>query len=207
VKNPFIKEGDIAAFETTPEFDYVAGDMTNAWASEQVIEAYRQVLFIKPNTIIVYDRLELAVDDETRWLAAVWNELSIDGKRFCVRNKIAQLIGQVLLPNDALLSETSTVDYGEIIKMPVIEIRSNVVRRHVEYLVVMRVSDGMFPTLSALKLIIDDGKIDLSIPDEEATCVFRRTGDVGGSISLTTREKEIMRDFNELGRSSGQRRV
>lgn len=195
VQNPFIKEGDIVAFETSPQFDYVAGDMTNSWTFENVIEAYRQILFIKPNTVVVYDRFELTEDDKACWLAAVWQELSIDRKHFFVRNKSSLLVGQVLLPEDGLLAKTSTADYGEIIKMPVIEIQNKAISKHVEYLVVMRVSDGINPTLSGLGLTVDGDKVKLLIPDVKAMCVFHRSSEVGGYISITTSGKVDKHDF------------
>ncbi|MBM4049584.1 MAG: DUF885 domain-containing protein, partial [Planctomycetes bacterium] len=61
-QSAFMKEGEVLAYETRPEFDYVAGDGTNAWPVREVSELYRQLVFIKPDVLVVYDRVKLGPD-------------------------------------------------------------------------------------------------------------------------------------------------
>jgi hypothetical protein len=77
---------------------------------------------------------------------------------------------------------------------------------HVEYLVVMRVSDGMTPTLSRLGLVVNGNNIELTLRD--VTCVFRRSGEVGGSIiSYTANGKLIKHDLCHVSDSIFYQRV
>jgi len=95
----FVQEGQILAYETWPAFDYVAGDATNAWPLGLAEEAYRQVVFVKPDTVVVYDRVALGPSAERAfWLAATGPQLAVGGNRFRVRSGNAALGGQVLLP-------------------------------------------------------------------------------------------------------------
>ncbi len=141
-QNPYVREGEIVSFETGPHVNTATGDMTNAWPAGQVLEAYRQVRFLKPDVIVIHDRITLGADLPTRWLAAMWRELEIDGAEFRVRNASANLAGRVLLPVDAVLSATSTADYGNVPAMPLLEVRPETGVRSVEYLVAMRVGEG-----------------------------------------------------------------
>jgi hypothetical protein len=95
----FVQEGQILAYETWPHFDYAAGDATNAWPLGLAEEVYRQVVFVKPDTVVVYDRVALGPRAERAfWLAATGPQLNVQGNRFLVRNGGPALGGQVLLP-------------------------------------------------------------------------------------------------------------
>ncbi|MHC4521191.1 MAG: heparinase II/III domain-containing protein, partial [Planctomycetota bacterium] len=50
-------QGRITAFETTPALDVVIGDATDSYA-EGVELFKRAIIFVKPDLIIVYDRLK-----------------------------------------------------------------------------------------------------------------------------------------------------
>jgi hypothetical protein len=60
--------GSMLAFESCPAFDYVAGDATPAYTwpwsgigdnpSRRVEEAVRQIVFLKPDWIVIFDRVE-----------------------------------------------------------------------------------------------------------------------------------------------------
>lgn len=99
-----VQEGEILAFETRPEFDYVAGDATNSWRVEEAQEVLRQVVYLKPNLLVVYDRVKLGHRARRAfWLAATGPSLSVEGQRFLVRNGDAFLSGTVLFPSSAQL--------------------------------------------------------------------------------------------------------
>jgi len=95
----FVQEGQLLAYETRPHFDYVAGDATNAWPLGLAEEVYRQVVFLKPDTLVVYDRVALGPQAQRAfWLAATGSQLEVNGNRFLVRSGKSALGGQVLLP-------------------------------------------------------------------------------------------------------------
>ncbi len=141
-QNPYLREGEIVDFRTGPVIDSATGDMTNAWPAGAVVEALREVTFLKPDVVIIHDRITVGDDLPTRWLAAMWREVEAEGQTFRVRNGNAWLAGRVVLPTDAALAVTSTRDYGNVPAMPVLEVRAEQGKRYVEYLVAMRVGEG-----------------------------------------------------------------
>jgi hypothetical protein len=71
--------GQFLAFETRPKFDYVAGDATRAYTypwsgigdnpSRRVEEMVRQLVFLKPDWVIIFDRVEATkAAFEKKWL-------------------------------------------------------------------------------------------------------------------------------------------
>ena len=73
-------QGRITAFETTPTLDIVVGDAGGAYESEAGVELFkRAILFVKPDLIVVYDRLRTSEPSTFEyWLHAV-NEFDIGG--------------------------------------------------------------------------------------------------------------------------------
>ncbi|MDY0354653.1 MAG: DUF4962 domain-containing protein [Sedimentisphaerales bacterium] len=73
-------QGRITAFETTPTIDVVVGDAGDAYESEAGVESFkRAILFVKPDLIVVYDRLRTSEPSTFEyWLHAV-NEFDIGG--------------------------------------------------------------------------------------------------------------------------------
>lgn len=201
----FLKEGDIAAYETWPEFDYVAGDATNAWPLRKVKDAYRQLVFVKPDVIAVYDRLILGPDArDTRWLAATQPTLAVNGSEFHVSADSSALRGTVVLPEDAALEviDPSTsrtyrgLFYGPKQKLLVIRAPSS--EKVVEYLVVMRVGAETIEPL-AIERILDEQRtgVELSSAGKTVRLTFRRTGPVGGHITIPGGRRPIDCDFVE----------
>jgi len=65
---PF-KEGEIVAYETSPVFDYAAGDAKHSYPPERVKSIVRQFVYFKPDLFVVYDR----VTPTSPELETVWN--------------------------------------------------------------------------------------------------------------------------------------
>ncbi|MCX7777873.1 MAG: hypothetical protein N2381_07450 [Armatimonadetes bacterium] len=98
----FLQEGELIAYETHPEFDYVCGDATNSWLPSQAEEVYRQVIFIRPNVVVVYDRLLLGEEAERAfWVAALGEQVELRHGGFKVKSGKAAMNGYVLLPTKA----------------------------------------------------------------------------------------------------------
>lgn len=70
--------------------------------------------------------------------------------------------------------------------LPVIEIPPKAVSQRVEYLVVMRVSDGPCPELRDLKLSETDDvvSVQFELAESPVVCSFNRSGALGGRISM-----------------------
>jgi hypothetical protein len=111
-------QGKIVAFKTTPSIDVVAGEAADAYRvredgeDRQLLDRFtRAVLFVKPELVIVFDRLEAPQASSFEyWLHAV-NEFSVDGQR-----KIEARAGDVacaidlLAPRGLTFSQTDQYD-------------------------------------------------------------------------------------------------
>lgn len=65
---PF-KEGEITAYETSPLFDYAAGDATHSYPPTRVKSITRQFVYLRPDTFVVFDRVTTAHPGlETIWM-------------------------------------------------------------------------------------------------------------------------------------------
>jgi len=73
-------QGRITAFETTPELDVVIGDAGDSYETD--VELFkRAIIFLKPDTVIVYDRLKTSEPSTFEyWLHAV-NKFDLDNPR------------------------------------------------------------------------------------------------------------------------------
>jgi len=198
-----IKEGRIIAYETRPEFDYVAGDATNSWDLGLAEEVYRQVVFVKPDVVIVYDRVVLGPKGERGyWVAAVGEELETEGNRFTVKSGSERMLGWVILPENPRLKSYDpskpnvkytrtppfSISYnwflfdGRTKHQKVLEIHHTSSVRKLEYLVLMYVGDGKIEVEPS----VDDlfAGVGFLTDGKWVKVRFNREGAVGGSITL-----------------------
>ena len=192
-QSAFFQEGELVAYETWPRFDYAAGDATNSWLTSEAAEVYRQLVFLKPDTVVVYDRVKLGPEAKTtRWLAATGPVLSSEGSRFAIRSGDARAEGLVLLPERAAIHTYRGLDRypklfweGQSVDQHVLEIEPATSAAEVEYFVVLRVGEKELAPVAA-RLVQDDGLVgaELDLGDGKARVLFRRQGPLGGRLSL-----------------------
>ena len=73
--------GKTLAWETSSEYDYVCGDATNSYSPTTVESFTRQLVYVRPNLIFVYDRVETAQNGcKTTWLLHTADKPKTDGK-------------------------------------------------------------------------------------------------------------------------------
>lgn len=114
---PHNETGDITAFEHAKCHDYVACDMTAAYDSTvvttsdntaKVKEVTRQLVFVRPEIVIVFDRVESTDPTyEKRFLlhaAGPETMPAVTGNKFTIDNGGGRLMGQTLLPASADLN-------------------------------------------------------------------------------------------------------
>jgi heparin/heparan-sulfate lyase len=78
---PF-KEGAIVAYETSPLFDYAAGDATHSYPPTRVKSITRQFVYLRPDTFVIFDRVASAEAGwETNWLLHALYEPAFDGQK------------------------------------------------------------------------------------------------------------------------------
>jgi len=76
------KEGQIVAYETSPLFDYAAGDATHSYPPTRVKAISRQFVYIRPDAFVIFDRVEAAEPGlETIWNLHSLYEPAWNGKR------------------------------------------------------------------------------------------------------------------------------
>jgi hypothetical protein len=203
--SPLIREGEIFAYETTPEFDYVAGDATNGWLTSEAEEVYRQLVFIKPDVIIVYDRVVLASPEkEARWLSATGPLLEVEQGRFRVENSGVSLYADVLLPKQPVFRTFAASEYydlfrGGALNQRVLEITSaEEGQKKVEFLIAMVVGEGRIKPLGAKVGKMDEREVivEFSYEGKRYSVAFEREGFPGGWISLPSSPlKHIFVDY------------
>ena len=192
--HPFFSEGKILAYETSPAFDYVAGDATNSWPLEDVTEAYRQVLFVRPDVVVMYDRLALGDPPKSvKWpMMTLLNTANKSGNPaltdnvFTSANGVASIWGKALLPKDGKIrAATAGVEGFPPNAVGYIEIQPPEKSRQVEFLVAMRVGLKEAAPLDC-KLVEQPGQSGIAFTYEgkSYTVFFNREGVVGGHIQI-----------------------
>jgi YVTN family beta-propeller protein len=183
----FMNEGRLLAYQTWPDLDYVAGDASNAWRCEEVAQLDRQLVFLKPDVVVVYDRVKLGPEaDESRWLAATGLHLQIEGSTFRVLSRSRCLVGAVVLPDEAVLANPELPEDAWYWRgQQALEVRPPGPRDEVEYLVVMRVGEP-WPAYPRPELIEREGRVGvrLTLEDREIAVAFNRGGAVGGRATI-----------------------
>jgi hypothetical protein len=198
-KTLFMQEGTLLAYQTWPELDYAAGDAGNAWPCDQVERAVRQMVFVKPNTVVIYDRIDLGPSAaESSWIAATGPELEIDGRSFQITSNSQSLHGRVLLPESAVLAEAPTTEPGWDWKdQKLLKVWPAVQAKSVEYLVVMQVGDEG-PTATPELVRTEDGVgITLALGDRSLELMFDRSGPVGGKAAIFEDGRETCYQLRE----------
>jgi len=202
------REGHIVAFETHPEFDYVAGDATLSWLPEQARLVLRQVVFVKPDLLVVYDRVKLGEKAERAfWLAATGLELQVNGNRFVVKSGNAFLNGFVAFPKTSKLvavdpsqsSKYQPLFDKQALGLKVLEIHPSewsegrgtsgeeqgARDKLVEFLVVMRVGLGKVPAMSVTPQVHPASiAVTVQIDGRKVQVIFDRSDICGGTLSI-----------------------
>ena len=73
--------GTITAYETAPAYCYVAGDATRSYSPRRVRHFSRQLLYVRPGAIVIFDRVTaVQAGDPKRWyLHTMEQPLCVDG--------------------------------------------------------------------------------------------------------------------------------
>ena len=102
--------GSITSFHTSDTFDYVAGEAGKAYGG--LLQRFtRSILFIKPELIVIYDRLEAPEPSSFEWRLHAPVEMVVHGQSdIHVVNKSAACRVSFLAPSDVKLSLTDKFD-------------------------------------------------------------------------------------------------
>jgi len=118
VKRSSAAKGDIVAFKTTPLIDVVVGEAGDAYRvresgkERQLLDRFtRAVLFVKPDLIIVFDRLAAPQASSFEyWLHAI-NEFKAPGQRG-IETRVGDVVCaiDILAPKDLAIAQTNQYD-------------------------------------------------------------------------------------------------
>lgn len=96
----------ITAFETNPEFTYVAADATPVYNAEKCALMVRQFIFLPPDHFVVFDRVTSTCAGYAKtWLLHHANEPVVDGASWRSDQHQGRIIARTLLPEDAVLEK------------------------------------------------------------------------------------------------------
>ncbi len=204
--------GSITAFETSRFHDYAACDATRAYNSvayaaegnaAKVREVTRQLVFLRPQLAVVFDRVEATDPAYTRRfvLHALSRPLLSTLDTFTIDNGAGRLLGRTLLP---MAHETGAVAgfvVGDADLAPLamgaeargtrVEVTSTEPGPRDYFLHVLQTGDAGH-TLAAPASRVEDGdRVGVRVQDPDGTrtytVLFARTGAPGGTIRVTDR--------------------
>jgi len=103
--------GKIVNFETTKRFDYVVGEAADAYPNGLLKRFTRHILFVKPDAIVVYDRLEAPEASSFAWHLHTPTEMIVNGQQdIRVVNEGASAQASFLWPQGLAVSQTDKFD-------------------------------------------------------------------------------------------------
>ncbi len=202
--------GGVTAFESSRFHDYAACNVTRAYnstafaapgAQAKVREVTRQVVLLRPELVVVFDRVESTQPRDVR--RATFQSFARivtdrDG-RFSLSRAAGRLLGRTLLPTAAM---ASVVDGYLVDGMTVdpllaidpnrgyrVEVTAPVSDRAREYFLhVFDATDTNRDALPPLSLVEDDTASGVRVADPSGersyTVMFRREGDPGGALRV-----------------------
>ena len=103
--------GEIVDFATSERFDYVVGEAAGAYPDNAVKRFTRHILYVKPEAIVVYDRLETPEASSFEWHLHTPVEMTVNGQNdIRVVNGAAASQASFLWPPNLTVSQTDKFD-------------------------------------------------------------------------------------------------
>jgi hypothetical protein len=97
--SPSRYRGEIVGYQDTGEFTYVKGDATAAYSSAKVSLFTREMVWLKPDIFVVFDRVTATnASYKKRWLLHSINEPAVGGDTVVVTEGASKLFVKSLLP-------------------------------------------------------------------------------------------------------------
>ena len=101
-KRETFERGDIVAYDAQPSYLYVAGDCTRAYSPKKLSLWVRQVVFLRPSTIVVFDRVVATRAEYGKaWLLHCQEPPAVNGTTTVIANGKGKLVVETLLPEGA----------------------------------------------------------------------------------------------------------
>jgi heparin/heparan-sulfate lyase len=111
-KRDLYHRGDLVAYDNRPEFLFVAGDCTPAYAETKLALWIRQIVFLRPGTFVIFDRVESTRPEyDKTWLLHMAGEPAINGDEVIVTRGPSRLVSRTLLPEKAIIRKVHGYTY------------------------------------------------------------------------------------------------
>jgi hypothetical protein len=186
---------DLLAFEDRGSYLYVAGDCTRAYAPRKLEYFTRQIVFIRPGTFVIFDRVKSKRPDlKKTWLLQAMKTPASVGRTLVVTNGQGRLHVQTVLPEDPvveLAAGEGLYEYGGRAYPPDrdtgpapecrIEVSPSEPAELDYFLHVLTATDATVDSVPRAVAQVEDGRIEVVIGD--ARIAFT-TAAVGGHVEL-----------------------
>ena len=172
-------QGRIVDFHTSKAYDYVAGEAVQAYPG--LLDRFtRGILFIKPEVIVIFDRLEAPEPSTFQWLMHAPTEMKIDGQgNITVENGDAGCKVAFLAPDDLKITQTDQFDPPPRprIKLKQWHLQAGTPdeQKHCQFVTVMRPyrKDETVPTEVEMERLTTGYACRIALADGEAIVLLR----------------------------------
>jgi heparin/heparan-sulfate lyase len=209
----------VTAFETCPEFTYVAGDATAAYNPNKCSLMVRQFVFIPPDHFVVFDRATSTnADYRKKWVLHTAREPELTGRQFRADYDRGRIFCRTLLPEDAVIqkvggpgkqfltddinweieekyyNEDGTLKH-ELMGWGRVEVIPGAPRTDDVFLHLIQVGDQKLEAMCEAELIQEDGTAGLRFTADGRTVQLRfaTEGEVSGHVRIA-RGDEVLID-------------
>ncbi|MBI3828981.1 MAG: heparinase II/III family protein [Planctomycetes bacterium] len=186
----------IVAYDARRAYTYVCADLTEAYAKSKVSCVRRQIVFLRPDTVVIADRVSSTNPAFQKvWQCYLSGTAKAEGKVFHTDNGKGKLRADALLPADATVTllggQDKAIDvFGQKVAQPAgngdngpawrAEVRPGAARGDDAFLVVLHAYDAAEPAAPTLKA--EGNALKLSIPGV-CDVVLNADGSPGGSVN------------------------
>ena len=192
--DPAYRRGRLTAYDSQPRYLYVAGDCTGAYAPSKLERWRRQIVFVRPETFVVLDRV-VSTKPEYRktWLLHMRNEPRISGDVVTTANR-GKLTVQTLLPAGARIEKVNGYAYrGEGYEAGLnhhstasnrwrVEVTPTQSQREDVFLHILSTADAP----ARAKVVVGSGLVGARVGDLEVVL-----GEEGGEVKLSGRQHAL----------------
>jgi len=111
-KRASFEQGRLVAYDSQPEYLFVAGDCTKAYAPTKLSSWVRQIVFIRPATFVIFDRVvSVKPEFEKTWVLHTHSEPEIKGASVAVAAGKGRLAVETLLPEKPQIRKVKGYTY------------------------------------------------------------------------------------------------
>jgi len=198
----------LVAFETSPQYTYVAGDATACYSARKCALAIRQIVFIPPDYFVVFDRVRSTSPEYRKtWLLHTAREPEVQGPVFRADQSDGCLFCRTLLPERAELSKVGgsgkqfwsdgrnwplpadwrTRDHEELLGQWRVEVSPAEARTDDVFLHLIQVGDrATLEAMTPCELLGEQGRagVHFAAGDRDVRVLFSTAGDPAGRIRI-----------------------